>query len=208
LKDETKSIFAADKKLQFLLLCLATVLLAYSRQALIDNETAAFEFLQDRPEGFILRILNALELIGIPIIYAWKFTVIGFVIWVGCFMFGYRVTYSQCWGIAVGAEFIFLLADLVKILWFVLIETDPTLSQVNAFYPLSLIQLVDYYAIDKRFAYPLRALNVFEVLYWFALVNRIHFIARKNKKMVWWIVSCSYILIFLLWLVFYIIVYK
>lgn len=208
MKDETKSIFSADKRLLFLLLCLLTLLFTYTRQVLIDNETAAFEFLQDRPEGFVLRVLNALELVGIPIIYAWKFTVIGFVIWVGCFLYGYRVTYAQCWGIAIGAEFIFLLADILKIVWFVVVVPDPTLAQVNAFYPFSMISFVDYYYIDKRYAYPLRALNLFEVFYWFALVTRIHSVARKDKKVVWWIVSSSYILIFFLWLVFYMIVYK
>ena len=66
----------------------------------------------------------------------------------------------------------------------------------------------DLIALDKRWAYPLRALNAFEVVYWFALVSGIHYYARKEKKIVWLIVACSYILIFLLWLVFYVIVYK
>jgi hypothetical protein len=66
----------------------------------------------------------------------------------------------------------------------------------------------DYLSIDKRWAYPLRALNVWEILYWFMLVAGIHEHARKDKKIVWLIVACSYILIFLLWLVFYVIVYK
>jgi hypothetical protein len=66
----------------------------------------------------------------------------------------------------------------------------------------------DYYSIDKKWAYPLRALNLFEVIYWFALVEGIQHFARKDKKVVWFIVACSYILIFLLWLIFYVIVYK
>jgi hypothetical protein len=205
---ETKAFFGADKKLLFILLCLSTLLLLYVKITFIEYETAAFEFLQDRPEGTILRIISTLKYISIPFIYLWKFTVIAFVIWVGCFMFGYRVTYAQCWGVVIGAEFIFLVPEVLKILWFLFIHKDPAYNDIGSFYPLSLIHFVDYYSLDKRWAYPLRALNLFEIAYWFLLVEGIHYFARKDKKYVWIIVSCSYILIFFLWLIFYVIVYK
>src|SRR5688572_23899663 len=205
---ETKSFFAADKRLLFILLCLVTLLLLYLKISLIENETAAFEFLQDRPEGMVLRLISTIKFLSIPLVYLWKFTVIAFVIWIGCFMFGYRVTYSQCWGVVIGAEFIFLVPEILKILWFIVVETDPTYNDISGFYPLSLMHFADYSEIDKRWAYPLRAINVFEIAYWFLLVEGIHHYARKDKKYVWIIVACSYILIFFLWLLFYSIVYK
>lgn len=205
---ETKSFFGASKRLLFLLLCLLTVALLFIKISFIENETAAFEFLQDRPEGAILRIINGLRFFAIPLVYLWKFTVIAFVIWVGCFMFGYRVTYSQCWGVVIGAEYIFLIPEVLKIGWFMFVETDPSYADVSAFYPLSLLSLFDYYSIDKRWAYPLRALNLFEIVYWFMLVEGIHSFARKSKKYVWVIVLCSYVLLFFGWLLFYSVVYK
>jgi hypothetical protein len=206
--NETKSLFAADKRLLFLLLCLASLLLLFVKISFIENETAAFEFLQDRPEGAILKLINGLKYLSIPFVYLWKFTVIAFVIWVGCFMFGYKVTYKQCWGVVIGAEFIFLIPEVLKIIWFMTVDTDPSYHDIRAFYPFSLIHFVDYSSIDMRYAYPLRALNLFEVAYWFLLVTGIHHYARKEKRYVWIIVSCSYILLFVLWLVFYVIVYK
>lgn len=197
-----------DKKLLFGFLCLITLLLLYIKISFIENETAAFEFLMDRPEGGFLRLIQGLQYFSIPLVYFWKFTVIAFVIWVGCFMFGYRVTYGQCWGVAIGAEFLFLVPEVIKIFWFMAIETDPTINDIRAFYPLSLMHFFDYLAIDKRYAYPLRALNLFEIVYWFFLVSGIHFYARKEKKIVWRIVTFSYILLFVLWLGFYMIVYK
>jgi hypothetical protein len=205
---EAKSLFAADKKLTFTLLLLASVTLLYIKIFFIENETAAFEFLQDRPEGAILRALNALKFVAIPVIYLWKFTVIAFVIWVGSFMYGYRVTYSQCWGVVIVAEYIFLIPELVKIFWFMVVINDPSYYEIRAFYPLSLIQFVNYSEIDTRWAYPLRALNVWEIGYWFLLVEGVHHFARKQKKVVWLIVACSYILLFFFWLGFYAIVYK
>lgn len=208
MQHETKSFFSADKRLLFILLCLITLLLLFIKITLIENETAAFEFLQDRPEGNILRIISTVKYISIPFIYLWKFTVIAFVVWVGCFMFGYRVTYLQCWGVVISAEYIFLVPELIKIAWFMAVETDPTYNEIRGFYPLSAIHFVDYDMIDKRWAYPLRAINVFEIIYWVLLVEGIHHYARKDKKYVWIIVACSYILIFVLWLAFYAIVYK
>lgn len=206
--DETKSIFATDKRLLFVLLCLITLFLLYIKKSFIENETAAFEFLQDRPEGMVLQIISALQFVSIPLVYLWKFTIIALVIWIGCFMYGYRVTYTQCWGVVIGAEFIFLIPELLKILYFFVIETDPSYWDIGSFYPFSLMHFFDYYSIDKKWAYPLRALNLFEIIYWFAVVSGIHHYARKEKKMVWFIVASSYILIFFLWLIFYVIVYK
>lgn len=204
---ETKSLFAADKRL-FILLCLSTLVLLFIKISFIENETAAFEFLQDRPEGTVLRVINGLKYLSIPFVYLWKFTVIAFVIWVGCFMFGYRVTYSQCWGVVTGAEFIFLIPEVLKIAWFLTVQTDPDYHEIRAFYPFSLMYFFDYYSLDNRWAYPLRALNLFEIAYWFLLASGIHHFARKEKKVAWLIVACSYILLFFLWLGFYVIVYK
>ena len=205
---ETKSILDTDKRLLFILLCLITLLLLYIKKSFIENETAAFEFLMDRPQGLVLQSISALQFISIPLVYLWKFTVIAFVIWVGCFLFGYRVTYLQCWGVVITAEFIFIIPEILKIIWFMTVNTDPTIFDIRAFYPFSLMHFFDYNTTDKRWAYPLRALNLFEIVYWFVLVYGIHHYAQKSRKIVWFIVACSYILLFILWIIFYVIVYK
>lgn len=205
---DSPSLFGADKKLLFILLCLLSLLLLFIKITFIENQTAAFEFLQDRPEGFVLRVINGLKYFSIPFVYLWKVTVIGFVVWIGCFMFGYRVTFAQCWAVVLTAEYIFLIPEVIKILWFLLIEKDPSYHDIGSFYPLSLIHFVDYDSLDKRWAYPLRALNLFEIAYWVLLVEGVHFWARKDKKYVWVIVLCSYVVIFFGWLGFYVVVYK
>ncbi len=205
---ESTSLFSTNKIPTFIILCMLTLLLLYIKISFIEQETAAFEFLQDRPEGTVLKIISALQFFSIPLIYLWKFTVIGFVIWVGSFMFGFRITFSQCWSVVMAAEFVFLAPEFLKIVWFMFIETDPTLPQIKAFYPFSLMNLVDYTTIQKQYAYPLKAISIFEIFYVLVLVNGVHYYAKRDKKAAWWIVSTSYILIFLLWLLFYIIVYK
>ncbi len=205
---EQSSLFTTDKKLTFITLCLFSILLLYVKKSFIENETAAFEFLQDRPEGAILQMISALQFFSIPFIYLWKFTVIGFVLWVGCFMFGFRITFSQCWGVVMAAEFIFLIPEVLKIGWFMFFQTDPTLPEIRAFYPFSMMNFFDYTDIEKKYSYPLRAISIFEIFYILVMVNGVHFYAKREKSAAWWIVSTSYILIFILWLVFYVIVYK
>lgn len=207
ISSEHKSIFDLPKRQTLLLLCLATLTLLYVKKSMIENETAAFEFMADQPEGSILYIRSALQYFSIPFIYLWKFTVLGFVIWVGSFMFGYRVTFSQCWGIVLTSEFVFLIPELIKIVWFLGIQQDPNFYDIQAFYPFSCMNLVDYQEIPKKYAYPLKALNLFEVLYCYAVARGIMHFSRKGMKPAWTIVLGFYLPIFLFWLLFYVLVH-
>ncbi len=207
LADEHKSIYNAPKRQLFLLICLATLAVLFVKKSMIENETAAFEFLADQPEGSFLYLRSAAQYLSIPLIYLWKFTALGFVIWVGCFLFGYRVTYSQCWKIVMVAEFVFFIPELIKVFWFLFIEKDPNFYDIGAFYPLSLMSLVDYRTLSPEYSYPCKALNLFEPIYWYLLVVGITHFTRKETKPAWIIVLGFYVPLFLLWLLFYTIVY-
>jgi hypothetical protein len=188
-------------------MCLATLAALYVKKTMIENETAAFEFLADQPAGSLLAIRSVAQYISIPFIYLWKFTVLGFVIWVGCFLFGYRVTFSQCWGIVLLSEFVFIIPEVIKIGWFLFVQTDPNFFEIQAFYPLSVMNLVAFETLPKQYAYPCRALSLFELLYWYVLALGIQHFAKRGMKPAWIIVLTFYVPIFLLWLVFYAIVY-
>jgi hypothetical protein len=205
--DQQKSIFSTPKRQTFLVICLATLILLYIKKSMIEDQTAAFDFLLDQPAGAALHMRSVLQYISIPLIYMWKFTVLGFVIWVGCFLFGYRVTYSQCWGIVMVAEFVFMIPELIKIGWFMFIHTDPNLYDIQAFYPLSIMNMVDHAELATQYAYPLRSLNLFEPLYWLVLALGISHFAKRGMKPAWTIVLAFYVPVYLLWLGFYIIVY-
>jgi len=204
---EPNSLYETDKRLAFVLLCLLTFLLLFTKKSFIESETAVFEFLQDRPEGSFLQIFTAVQYLTIPLVYLWKFTIISFVIWVGCFMFGYKVTYSNCWSIVLISEFIFIIPEFIKIIWFLFIDTDPDYNTVLNFYPIAAINLFDVEQLQKRFVYPLKAINLFEVVYWIVLIHGVHAYAKKKRNTAAFIVLSSYVLLFLIWLAFYSIVY-
>jgi len=195
------------KRTLFLLICLLTLLFLFIKKSFIEDETAAFEFLSGTPEGSVLTIRSTLQYIGIPLIYAWKFLVLAFVVWTGCFSFGYRITYSKCWQIVMAAEFVFFIPELLKIVWFMVVETDPVFYRINAFYPFSMMGLFDYTQVPDRYHYPLKALNLFEILYGYMLVSGIRYYSKKGFKDAVIVVLMTYLPIFLLWLGFYVIVY-
>ena len=174
----------------------------------IVYEITAFQILDERGQLGIFKIISALQYLSIPIIYLFKFTFIGFLIWVGCFGFGYRVTYTNCWHIAMVSELIFVIPELLKIFWFMFFETDPDYGMVKAFYPLSLMNLFEFQHISPKWHYPLKSLNIFEVLYWFMLTAGIYIKSGKLYKQSLIISTFGYVIPFLFWLFYYTIVYK
>ena len=208
LKGIFEEFAAIDKRLFFVFLCLITFLLLYLKKSFIESQIAAFEILEQRGQMGFYHFINALQYFSIPIVYLYKFTVIAFILWVGCFMFGYKVFYSKLWQLVMFAECIFFGAELLKIGWFVFIETDPEIWDVKAFYPLSLINLFDYREVPDAWHYPLKAINVFEALYWAILVYGIQFLSRKRHDISLYIALSSYVLWFFLWLIFFVLIYK
>ncbi|MDX1629266.1 MAG: hypothetical protein R3345_11240 [Fulvivirga sp.] len=201
-------LFSINRWIFFTLLCLLTFMVLLLKKSFVELETTAFQILDQRGEMGFFHLLSGLQFITIPLIYLFKFTVIGFIIWVGCFMYGYNVSFGQAWHVVMICETLFLLPELLKIIWFVFIAEDSNLFEIRSFYPLSLIHLIDPYEVPKRLLYPLKALNIFEVIYWLLLVQGIHFMAQKKKSTAYAIIFTSYVPLFLLWLGFYAIVYK
>jgi hypothetical protein len=199
---------AIDKRFFFVLVCLLTFLLLYIKKNFIESEIAAFEILEERGEMGFYHLINALQYFSIPVIYLYKFTVSAFIIWIGCFLFGYRVHYSNIWQLAMLGECIFFIPEIFKIGWFLFIQTDPELWDIRAFYPFSLMNLFDFKAVADRWHYPLKALNVFEILYIVFLVYGIQYLSGKKYSISLYIVLTSYVFWFLIWLGFFVLVYK
>ena len=192
----------------FLALCIITFLVLFAKKALVENETIAFQILQEDGRFGLFRLFNTLQFVAIPLIYAYKATLVAFILWVGSFMFGYKITFSQMWLVALIGETVFLIPEFVKIMWFILVDHQPDIWEIKAFYPLSIMNFFDPTVLADNLHYPLKALNLFEVLYWFVLIEAIHVIAKKKWSYAFAIVFTSYVPFFLIWLVYYTQVYK
>ena len=204
----TRESLDFDKRLFFVFLSLFTFVLLLIKKNFIELEIAAFEVLEQDGNLGVFHFIKTLQNLSIPIIYLWKFTIIAFVIWIGCFMFGYKVAYVKVWQVVMIAESVFFIPEIIKIFYYLFIVTDPDYFEVRAFYPFSVMNLFDYELTAKAWHYPLKALNIFELFYWVLLVYGIKLASRKRFDISALIIGSSYILFFLIWLGFYVIVYK
>lgn len=203
-----KELFEINRIHFFLILCVLTFLVLFIKKTFIEYEITAFQILDERGQLGLFKMISALQYLSIPAIYLFKFTFIAFFVWVGCFGFGYRVTYTNCWHIVMVAEIIFILPELLKIGWFMFFETDPNFATVRAFYPFSLMNFFDFETVENKWHYPLKSLNIFEVLYWFLLAAGIYVKSQKVYKQSMIIGLVGYVLPFIFWLGYYTIVYK
>jgi hypothetical protein len=108
-----------------------------------------------------------------PIILLAKTSFTALCLSLGLFFASNRFSFKEMFRIVLEAEFIFLIPSLLKILWFLFIQTNYTLKDLQLFYPLSLLNFFDARNIEPWLLYPLQVFNVFEVAYWLLLARGI-----------------------------------
>lgn len=191
----------------FLIVCLIYMALLFVKRIFIIDSIAAFEVLNERGDIWVFDILYSIQYLSVPIFLAWKFTWTTLMLWIGSFMFGYRLHFNRLWKLVMLTEVFFFLPEIFKILYFTLFYSDPNYPDYVAYYPFSLINLVDYTNVAAQYHYPLKALNIFEILYWPILMIGIYYLSGKKWKISVYIVLTTYVLFFLVWLGFYVAVY-
>ncbi|MEO9485808.1 MAG: hypothetical protein ABJG47_20290 [Ekhidna sp.] len=191
----------------FFIICLTYIALLFVKRIFIIDSIAAFEILNERGDIWVFDILYGIQYLSVPIFLLWKWTWTTLTLWIGCFMFGYRLHYNQLWKMVMLAEIFFFLPEIVKVIWYTMFYNDPNYNDYMAFYPFSLINLVDYTQIAQKWHYPLKSINIFEILYWPILVLGVYFLSGKRFKTSTYIVASTYVLFFFVWLFFYVAVY-
>jgi len=208
LSQRTEEIINFDKRLFFILLVFLFLVIRYLTDELILQSIPGHKELQREGAFSYFYLFNTLNYLWTPFSLLWKFTLTAFVIWVGAFMGGYKLSFRELWKFAMIAEIVFVFPELIRLLWFLVLVQPENFLAIQNFYPLSLFSLVNVEQVDPRFHYPLGALNLFEVIYWVLLAIGIHTISRRPFSTSMMIVLCSYTLCFFLWLGFYLVVYK
>lgn len=191
----------------FLLLSFLYIAILLLKRWFIIDTIAAFEILQERGEFWIFDILFGLEYISVPFFLVWKFLFTTFLLWIGCFMFGYRLTFATLWKWVMFAELIFLIPEALKVVWFTSFAPEPTFDEYRAFYPFSLMNFFDFQSLPGRWHYPLKTLNIFEIAYTLSLIAGVFILSGKKFSISSYVVLSSYVLGMICWLVFYLFIY-
>lgn len=197
-----------DKRVFFLILVILFLTIRIITNDIIIKSIPGYEELEADGAFSYMHIFNTLNYLWTPFSLLWKFTLTAFVIWTGAFAFGHKVSFKALWQFVMVAELVFLFPEIIRMLVFINPAESTSYIEIKNYYPLSLLQLFDASEISAKYLYPLQAINFFELLYVAVLVLGFHTLSYRSIRESSIVVVCSYFFLFLLWLLFYILVYR
>lgn len=102
-------------------------------------------------------------------------------IYIGVFFTELRIEFSKLFKVAILADFIYVFSGLTKLIILIFFKNVSTLEDLQ-FTPLSIIELLEYKAIDPLFLYPLSLINIFEIGYFLVLAWLLVGVVKEEAK--------------------------
>lgn len=109
----------------------------------------------------------------LPLYLLLKIFVVSLTLQTGLLLCNAKLRFGTTFKITLIAEFVFLIPQLIKILWFLFAEKDYTLIDVQQFSPLSALNIFNAKNLSQFLIYPFQTFNVFEIFYWIILAGGI-----------------------------------
>lgn len=136
-----------------------------------------------------------------PVIFLVKITAISMVLYIGVIFFNLQkqVSLGKMLHVVTGSEMIFVVAGLIKILWFYYFAGNYTMTDLNFFYPVSLINLFSPEEVDYFWILPLQTVNLFHLVYLLLLAYGISSVGKVNKAFSEKIVAGTYVPALIIW---------
>ncbi|HTJ50584.1 MAG TPA: hypothetical protein VL443_14080 [Cyclobacteriaceae bacterium] len=195
---------------KFLLFCLFYILtLKVSEYLLIDDELYFQSYSHLLNYNEINDLINNehnnrwIYYLTTVVFFLLKFTILTLFILSAAFFFNKELDFKSVFRSFVEAEFLFLIPMLIKVLWFLFIQTDYTIPDISSFFPLSLSNLISLDEKNNNLIYILQTLNLFEVAYWFFLASRLSYNLNSDYKTGVSHVFTGYIPVLFLWFIMY-----
>jgi len=137
-----------------------------------------------------------------PILLLLKFSALSVLIYIGVFfsVLHKDITLGKIFKVVVVSEIVFVVASVIKMLWFILFAGNYTLDDMNFFYPLSLINLFSRSEVASYWVYPLQTVNIFQVFYVLLLAFGLSRIGSVKKISVDRIVLSTYVPAMAVWI--------
>ena len=128
-----------------------------------------------------------------------KLCLVSLVFYTALYIADHLVAYSAVLQVVTLCETTFLIAAVIKIVWFHFFFPQGSLSDWHRFYILSALSLFE--EIPPDWSYALQTLNLFEVSYWFMLAFGISKIAGMYYWSAFRVVAYSYLPALFIWMV-------
>lgn len=137
----------------------------------------------------------------LPLIYTLKFFLVACCLLVGSMFFDLKLKFSEAFRIALLADVVFIIPMLIKVFWFLVVQKEYVLQDIQQFSPLSIISTFDTKTLGLLWFYPLQILNVFELLYIFLLGFWVYQFGAKSYEKGLNMVLGSYVPALFIWVI-------
>jgi len=129
--------------------------------------------------------------------YSFKFLFVSILVFAGIFFVDdNRDHFKEVFSIVLVSEFVFIVGDIYKIVYFTFFATDYTEVGYMDFFPLSLYSI--FPTDSNSLNYLVRSLNFFEVAYILSLIWGLHYTKCTNRPAT--VVLSSYGIFLLVWI--------
>lgn len=169
----------------------ANLLILFASQTTLINEIVFFNTFSEQltyersMELFHkMRSFAWVSYVVTPIMLLIKFSALSVLLYVGVFFndLHKEITLTKIFKVVVVSELAFVVASIIKLLWFIFFAGNYTLDDMSFFYPLSLINLFSRSEVASYWIYPLQTVNIFQLVYVMLLalgLSRISSIKRE-----------------------------
>jgi len=203
-----RDYLSLDNKILFLFNTFINIVLAFSTNYLFLSETVYYQtFGEQIALHRIVTMYDQLQkwqwlgYVFIPIGILIRVGFTATCLYTGLFLVNLKVRFRDLFKVALLADFVFVLAGLVKLVILIFFKEVNALTDLQ-FQPLSLMQLFDKGSVDAMLVYPLSLISVFELLYWLALAWLLTGVVEKPLDGALKTVASSYGTGLLLWVLF------
>lgn len=168
---------------------------------LINSYSEQFTAEQIRKMLALTRKWDWISYLALPIILYLKVTLITMSLSIATFFLEREQKFTQIFSIVVGAEFVFLIPQVLKIIHFGFLEKDYTIRDMQMYSPLSFLSLISHDDLTSWEVFLASTLNIFELIYWIVLVFSVARLCVISKEKALYAVAGSYGFILLIWTV-------
>jgi len=139
-----------------------------------------------------------------PLVLIIKFSVVSLVIYIGVFLNDMQkeISLGKVFTVVIACEVVFVLASIIKLLWFIFFAGNYTLNDLSFFYPLSLINLFRQPEVASYWVYPLQTVNLFQLVYVVMLAAGLAKISSVKRDATDKIILITYVPAIFIWIVF------
>jgi hypothetical protein len=165
----------------------------YSEQLTYDRAMEVFS--QMRSFSWVSYIIT-------PILLLLKFSVMSVLLYIGIFFSDLHkeITLGKIFKVVIASELVFIVASIIKLLWFIFFAGNYTLDDMSFFYPLSLINLFSRSEVAAYWIYPLQTVNFFQLIYIVLLALGLSKISSIKKETADKVVLATYVPAMAVWI--------